>query len=147
MRICATRKEVKDMTGLNKVIIIGNLGQDPEVRYTKSGAAVCHIRVAVGDRKKEGDQWVDHTEWINCVLFGKQAETAGQYLAKGRQLYVEGKFQTRKYKGKDGSDKYSTEVVVNNFIFLSGDGRKSQGKPKRKQQEQDETFYDDDLAF
>ncbi len=109
-------------TGVNKVILVGNLGKDPEVRYTQTGTAVSNIRLAVGERRKDGEQWVEHTEWCNVVCFGKTAENVGQYLAKGRQVYVEGRLQTRKYQDREGNDRWSTEVVANQILFLSSRG-------------------------
>jgi len=106
--------------GVNKVIIMGNLGRDPEVRFTKSGTAVCNMRVAVTERRKNGDSWEDHTEWIDLVAWGKTAENCGQYLAKGRQLYAEGRLQTRKWQDKNGQDRYSTEVHCQSVLFLGG---------------------------
>ncbi len=105
--------------GLNKVMLIGNLGKDPEVRYTNSGSAVCNMRLAVGERRKSGDTWEEHTEWIDLVCFGKTAENVGQYLGKGSQLHAEGRMQTRKWEDRDGNTRYSTEVVCQNVIFLS----------------------------
>lgn len=114
--------------GVNKVVLIGNLGRDPEVRYTQSGSPVCNLRIAVGERRKQGGEWVDHTEWVNIVCFGKTAENAGQYLSKGRQIYVEGRMQTRQYKDRDGNEKWSTEVVANQVLFLGGGQGQSQGR-------------------
>ncbi len=108
--------------GVNKVTLIGNLGRDPEVRYTQSGTAVCNITVAIGERRKDGDEWKEHTEWVNCVCFGKTAENVGQYLSKGRQVYVDGRMQTRKYQDKNGQDRWTTEVVANQVLFLGNKG-------------------------
>jgi single-strand DNA-binding protein len=107
-------------SGVNKVIVVGNLGKDPEVRYVQTGNAVCTLRLAVSERRKEGDDWKDHTEWVDVVTFGKTAENAGQYLAKGRQVYVEGRLQTRQFKDKDGQDRWRTEVVASQVLFLGG---------------------------
>lgn len=107
--------------GKNLWIGVGNLGKDPEVRYTQSGNAVCNLRIACNDRKKDGDQWVDHTEWIDVVTFGKVAENCGQYLKKGRQVCVEGRLQTRSYKDKDGAEKWRTEIVSDDVMFIGGD--------------------------
>ena len=111
--------------GVNKVILVGNLGRDPEVRYTQSGGAVSNLRLAVTERRKDGEGWKDHTEWVTVVAFGKTAENAGQYLQKGRQIYVEGRLQTRSYKDKEGVEKWSTEVVANQILFLGG----GEGRP------------------
>ncbi len=110
-------------SGVNKVIIVGNLGRDPEVRYSQAGMAICNFSVAVTERVKDGDGWKDATEWFRVVTFGKTAENAGQYLTKGRQVYVEGRLKTSKYKDKEGVEKTSVEVVANQLTFLgSGQG-------------------------
>lgn len=100
--------------GVNKVIIVGNLGQDPEVRYMPSGGAVANITVATSEswNDKGTGEKKEQTEWHRIVLFGKLAEIAGEYLKKGSQVYIEGKLQTRKWTDKDGVDRYTTEVVV-----------------------------------
>ncbi len=104
--------------GLNSVRIIGHLGKDPELREG-NGQSVCKFSVAVGERKKDGDQWVDATEWFSVVCFGKTADNASQYLAKGRQVFVDGRLSTRQYE-KDGQTRYFTEVVANTVLFLGG---------------------------
>lgn len=100
--------------GVNKVIIVGNLGQDPEVRYMPSGGAVANITVATSEswNDKGTGEKKEQTEWHRIVLFGKLAEIAGEYLKKGSQVYIEGKLQTRKWTDKDGVERYTTEVVV-----------------------------------
>lgn len=118
--------------GINKVTIVGNLGRDPEVRFSQSGNAVCKLNVAVTERRKEGDSWKDHTEWVRCVCFGKTAENAGQYLQKGRQVYVEGRLQTSSYKDKDGVEKYTTEVIANQVLFLGSGGGAGAGGGRRE---------------
>lgn len=106
---------------LNRVILIGNLGAAPELRYTPSQLPVCTFRIATNERKKEADgQWTDHTEWHTIVTFGKTAENCNQYLQKGKQCLVEGRIQTRKYQDQDGKDRYFTEIVANNVRFLGG---------------------------
>ena len=141
------------MSGVNKVIIVGNLGRDPEVRYSQSGMAICKLSVAVTERIKDGaDGWKDATEWFRVTCFGKQAENAGQYLQKGRQVYVEGRLKTDKYTDKDGVEKTSTEVVCNTLQFLGG---KSEGGGDRAPQRAGKQaappdgagFGDDDLGF
>jgi len=108
---------------LNKVMLIGNLGQDPEIRYTQSQLAVCTLNIATGERKKNPDgQWVEHTEWHRVVAFGKTAENCGQYLQKGKQIYCEGNLRTRKWQDKSGQDRYTTEIVANTVQFLGGKG-------------------------
>jgi single-strand DNA-binding protein len=118
-------------SGVNKVILVGNLGKDPEVRYAQSGTAICTLRLAVTERRKEGDSWKDHTEWMDVVTFGKTAENAGQYLQKGRQVYVEGRMQTRNYKDKEGVEKWRTEVVANQVLFLGGGDRGASGGARK----------------
>jgi single-strand DNA-binding protein len=109
------------MAGVNKWIGVGNLGRDPEVRFTQGGSAVCNLSVAVGERVKKGETWEEHTEWVRVVCFGKTAENAGQFLQKGRQVYVEGRLRQREYE-KDGVKQRSTEVVADVLQFLGGKG-------------------------
>ncbi len=106
---------------VNKVILVGNLGQTPELKYTPSGQAVCNLSIATNEAwtGKDG-QKQEKTEWHRLVLFGKLAELAGQYLQKGRQVYIEGKLQTRSWQDKDGQTKYTTEVVGQTMQFLGG---------------------------
>jgi single-strand DNA-binding protein len=100
--------------GVNKVILIGNLGQDPEVRYMPSGNAVANVSLATSEswRDRNTGETQERTEWHRVVFFGKLAEVVGQYCKKGSKLYVEGRLQTRKWQGQDGQDRYTTEVVV-----------------------------------
>jgi single-strand DNA-binding protein len=110
------------MASINKVIIIGNLGRDPEVRYTPSGAAVCNVSVATTRNwkdKSSGDK-VEETEWHRVVFYDRLAEIAGEYLKKGRAVYVEGRLKTRKWQDKDGKDNYTTEIVADNMQLLGG---------------------------
>ena len=138
-------------SGVNKVILIGNLCKDPEVRYGQSGKAVCNLRLACNERRKDGDGWKDHAEFIDVVTFDKTAENAGQYLSKGRQVYVEGKLQTRTYKDKDGNERRATEVVADRVVFVGGGGgdRPAGGASSAKGQAPppDAGFVDDDLPF
>ena len=101
--------------GVNKVILIGNLGQDPEVRYMPNGGAVTNITLATSEswRDKQTGEMKEKTEWHRVVIFGKLAEIAGEYLKKGSQVYIEGSLQTRKWQDQSGQDRYTTEVVVN----------------------------------
>jgi len=106
---------------VNKVILLGRLGVDPELRYTPNQTPVCSFKLATSDRRKGSDgQWAEHTEWHNIVTFGKTAENCAQYLKKGRQAYIDGRIQTRKYQGEDGKDKYWTEVIANTVQFVGG---------------------------
>lgn len=152
---------------VNKVILVGRLGRDPEIRTTASGSTVGNMRIATTERRKDRDgNWSDHTEWHTLVLFGKTAENAGKYLAKGRQVYAEGRLQTRKWQDKGGQDRYSTEVVVNvlNYLGSKGDGdsgqssgsgsyggskagRQSSGGSQRQGNDGDLPFADDDIPF
>jgi single-strand DNA-binding protein len=111
--------------GVNKVILLGNLGKDPELRYTPQQTPVCTFSLATGERRKDaGGNWVDHTEWHNVVVFGKTAENCSQYLKKGRQAYVEGRIQTRKWQDKEGKDRWTTEIIGNTVQFVGGGGGK-----------------------
>jgi len=112
------------MASVNKVILIGNLGRDPETRYTTGGDAVTNIRLATTDTwKDKAGEKQEKTEWHRVVLFGRQAEIAGEYLKKGRSVYIEGRLQTKKYTDKDGVEKYSTEIVGDRMQLLgSKDG-------------------------
>lgn len=111
------------MASLNKVMLIGNLGKDPELRYTASGTAVASFSLATSERfKNRNGEWEDKTEWHNVVLWGKLAEIAGEYLAKGKTAYIEGRLQTRKWQDRDGKDRYTTEVVGDKMQMLSGRG-------------------------
>ncbi len=111
------------MASLNKVMLIGNLGKDPEVRYTQSGTAVASFSLATSERfKNKNGEWEDKTEWHNVTLWGRLAEIAGEYLAKGKTVYIEGRLQTRKWQDKDGRDRYTTEIVGDRMQMLSGKG-------------------------
>ncbi|EJG1066400.1 single-stranded DNA-binding protein [Vibrio alginolyticus] len=126
--------------GINKVILVGNLGNDPDVRYMPNGTAVANITMATSDswRDKATGQEREKTEWHRVVLFGKLAEVAGEYLQKGSQVYIEGQLQTRKWQNQNGQDQYTTEVVVQGFNgvmqMLGGKRDQSWGKPKQPQQ-------------
>jgi len=129
------------MSGLNKAMIIGRLGRDPEIRYTPGGVAVANFSVATSEewKDKESNEKKERTEWHRIVAFGKLGEICGEYLSKGKQIYVEGRIQTRSWEDKDGNKKYTTEIVASDVQFLdkkdSGSGdysRKGQDdKPER----------------
>jgi single-strand DNA-binding protein len=112
------------MASVNKVILIGNLGRDPETRYTTGGDAVTNLNIATSETwKDKAGEKQEKTEWHRVVLFGRQAEIAGEYLKKGRSVYIEGRLQTKKYTDKDGVEKYSTEIVGDRMQLLgSRDG-------------------------
>src|SRR6476661_648217 len=111
------------MASVNKVILIGNLGADPETRYLPSGDAVTNIRIATTDswKDKSGEKQ-EHTEWHRVAFFGKTAEIAGEYLKKGSPVYIEGRIRTRKWQDKEGQDRYSTEIVADRMQLLGGRG-------------------------
>lgn len=108
--------------GINKAIIVGTLGQDPDVKYTASGSAVVNVSVATNEswKDKQTGEQVEKTEWHRIVMFNKLAEIAAQYLKKGSQVYFEGKIQTRKWQDQSGNDRYSTEIVANDMQMLGG---------------------------
>jgi single-strand DNA-binding protein len=138
----AALQEVEDSMarGVNKVILVGNLGADPESRSTASGTQVVNIRLATTDNWKDrqtGDPQ-ERTEWHRVVLFGRLGEIAAQYLRKGSQCYIEGRIQTRKWQGQDGQDRYTTEIVANDMQLLggrggAGGGGRSEGSPTEEE--------------
>lgn len=124
--------------GVNKVILIGNLGNDPDVRFTPNGSAVANLSVATSENwKDQQGQQQTRTEWHRVAIFGKLAEIAQQYLTKGARVYIEGKLHTRKWQAQDGSDRYSTEVVVDGFSgqMQMLDGRQDTGQQGQHQQQ------------
>jgi len=154
--------------GVNKVILVGNLGGDPETRYTASGAAITNINIATSEswRDKQTGENQERTEWHRVVFFNRLAEIAGEYLRKGSQVYVEGSLRTRKWQGKDGQDRYTTEIVANEMQMLGSRSGEASPRPagggfrdnKPAQQSQaapakpsapavDENFAEDDIPF
>lgn len=116
------------MASVNKVILVGNLGRDPEIRYLPSGDPVANITIATSSKYKGKDgNMVEETEWHRVTFFGKLAEIVGQYLKKGRPVYVEGRIKTRKYTDKDGVEKYATDIIANEMQMLGG--REGMGEP------------------
>ena len=115
--------------GINKAIIVGNLGADPETRYTAGGTAVTNCNVATSEtwRDKTSGEMQERTEWHRIVFFARLAEVAGEYLKKGSKVYVEGRIQTRKWQGQDGQDRYTTEIVANEMQMLDSRGGGGQG--------------------
>lgn len=115
--------------GVNKVILIGNLGKDPEVKYFPSGGAVCNVTLATSEswKDKQTGEQKEKTEWHNVVFNNKLAEIAGEYLKKGAQVYVEGRLRTRKWQDKNGQDRYTTEISADNMQMLGGKGGGSGG--------------------
>lgn len=148
--------------GINKVILVGNLGQDPEVRYTGSGAAVANISIATSERwkDKQSGEMKDVTEWHRVVLFSRLAEIAGEYLKRGSKVYLEGKLRTRKWQDAQGADRTTTEILADNLQMLDRRGDDLSGfdqtppastekpsmKPAAPSPEQD-VLADDDIPF
>jgi single-strand DNA-binding protein len=122
--------------GVNKVILVGNLGKDPEVRYTPNGKAVANLTLATSESwKDQSGQVQEKTEWHRVSIFGKLAEIAGEYLHKGSQIYIEGKLQTRKWTNKEGQDQYTTEIHLDPFNgVMQMLGGKSEGAPQQQAQ-------------
>jgi single-strand DNA-binding protein len=157
------------MASVNKVILIGNLGRDPETRYTTGGDAVTNLNIATSEQwKDKNGEKQERTEWHRVVLFGRQAEIAGEYLKKGRSVYIEGRLQTRKYTDKDGVEKYSTEIVADRMQLLGsregtgggdvefagaavdktgGGGRRESGGSAGKASGKKTEDFDDDIPF
>jgi single-strand DNA-binding protein len=147
------------MASVNKAILIGNLGKDPELRYTPSGQAVASFPLATTERYKDKDgNWQERTDWHNVVVWGRQGETVKEYLKKGRSTYVEGRIQTRSYDDRDGNKKWITEIVASRVQFLGGRGEggsggrsESVGEPPNSESENVPeplaTGDDDDLPF
>ena len=138
--------------GINKVIIVGNVGQDPEVRYTGGGTAVCSLSVATSEqwKDKQSGEKQERTEWHRVKLFGKLAEIAGEYVKKGRTVYIEGSLRTDKYTDKQGVEKYSTDIIANDIQMLGGgDSKHESSAPRQQRQAQapapagDDPFGDD----
>ncbi len=117
------------MAGVNKVILVGNLGKDPELRNTTSGTSVCEFSIATGEKWKGKDgQMQERTEWHRIIVWGPLGETCAKFLSKGRQVYLEGRIQTRSWEDKDGNKRYTTEIVAREVQFLgTGGGRSGDG--------------------
>lgn len=133
--------------GINKVILVGNLGQDPDTRYMPNGKAVTNIRIATSEQWKDretGDQ-KEKTEWHTVVLFDKLGEIAGEYLRKGSQVYIEGSLRTRKWTDKEGKDRYSTEIVARDMQMLGGKPQGGERAAQPKQQPASSSDWPDDF--
>jgi single-strand DNA-binding protein len=140
------------MASVNKVILIGNLGRDPEVRYTTSGTPVANFSMATTERWSDqaSGERKERTEWHKIVIWGKQAEIAGEYLHKGKQVYVEGSLQTREWTDRDGNKRYTTEVRAQRFQMLGqpGERQQSRAEPSHAVAEPEGGgFTDDDIPF
>ncbi|MFZ1623088.1 single-stranded DNA-binding protein [Dokdonella sp.] len=150
--------------GVNKVILVGNLGADPEVKYTAGGTAVCTLSVATSEswKDKQTGEQQERTEWHRVKMFGRLAEIAGEYLKKGRQVYVEGSIRTEKYTDKEGIQRYSTDIIGNEMQMLGGNegggsgGSRERGAPRGAQgaparqapaAARDDNFEDDEIPF
>ncbi len=155
--------------GINKVILVGNLGNDPDVRYTAGGAAVANVSIATTEawKDRESGEMQEKTEWHKVVFFGKLAEIVAEYVKKGSQIYIEGRLQTRKWQDKEGNERYTTEIVANEMQMLGGrssGGGGSGGSPERERPAPsegsskpsrssaarpaaDQNFVDDDIPF
>ena len=142
--------------GINKVILVGNLGADPETRYMPSGGAVTNIRIATSEswKDKNTGEAQERTEWHSIAFFGRLAEIAGEYLRKGSQVYVEGRLRTRKWQDRDGNDRYTTEVIANEMQMLGS--RPGSGAPARSESgapppgampPPPDSGFDDDIPF
>jgi len=150
--------------GVNKVILVGNLGKDPEMKYTASGAAIANITVATSEswNDKQTGEKVEKTEWHRVVFFRRLAEIVGEYLRKGSQVYIEGKLQTRKWQDQNGQDRYTTEIVASEMQMLGGRAGEGGARPQAggggfrnnppaqqasAQSTPDNDFADDDIPF
>ena len=147
--------------GLNKVMLIGNLGADPEIRYTAAGAPVANVSLATAEswRDKDSGELREKTEWHRVVFFGKVAETIEKYVSKGSQIFIEGKLQTRKWQDKEGNDRYTTEIVASEMRMLGKRGENTASTDRdnapvakesniRSEIKNDSTeFIDDDIPF
>jgi single-strand DNA-binding protein len=142
--------------GINKVILIGNLGADPEVRHTQGGNAVANLSLATSEtwRDKTTGETRENTEWHRVVMFGRLGEIAGEYLKKGSKVYIEGRLQTRKWQDRDGNDRYTTEIVGNEMQMLDGRGGgsgfddvPSQSAPPMHSQPDSGGGLEDDIPF
>ena len=147
------------MAGVNKVIIIGNLGNDPEVRYSNNGAAIANISVATSDswKDKTSGERQERTEWHRITLFNRLGEIAGEYLKKGSKVYIEGKLQTRKWQDQQGNDRYSTDIIADQMQMLDGKGdqggqsgggyQQKGGQQQAPSQPAPATDFDDGIPF
>lgn len=145
------------MSSLNKVTLIGRLGKDPEIRYTPSGLAVANFSMATSENWTKEGQKESRTEWHRIVAFGKLAEICGEYLAKGKQVYIEGRIQTREWEDKEGNKRYTTEIVAGQMLMLGARDNMSSDTPKTSTVSSSKTndtpeppypdMQDDDIPF
>jgi len=134
------------MASLNRVELIGNLGRDPEIRFTTNRTAVASLALATSEKlKNKNGEWEERTEWHNIILYGRTAEVAGEYLTKGKSVYLEGKLKTRKWQDKTGKDRYTTEVVGEKMLMLGGkSGANSEQIDSSPVHEENSSTFDDD---
>lgn len=139
----------------NLCLFTGNLGKDPEIRYSQSGAAVANFSIALSSRRKNGETWEDHTEWVNLVAFGKRAEVIRDYAPKGAKIRVSTSVQTRKWQDQNGQDRYTTEFVINDLELLTPKGERQEpsqqqrpaGRPAPEPEPAPEGAFEDDIPF
>jgi single-strand DNA-binding protein len=137
----------------NKIILVGNLGRDPELRYTPQGTPVCSFTVATNEKRKDrAGETQDHTTWFRVTLWGRQAETASQYLTKGRPIYVEGRLRLEEWTDRDGKQRYTLEIHATDMQFIGGGSRADEapavtGKPLSADASPDTDLSDDDIPF
>ncbi len=132
---------------LNKVMLIGRLGQDPEIRYTQDGTPVATLSVATSSPIKRGDSWEEETEWNRVVAWRRLAEIAGEYMNKGTLVYVEGRLKTRSWEDRDGNKRWTTEIVARDIFMLSGKGERTGGSGGAEDLSPPEPPPEDDVPF
>lgn len=137
------------MRGINKVMLIGNVGAEPETRYMSNGNAVCNLRIATSEtwKDKQTSAKQEKTEWHSLVMFGRLAEITAEYVHKGMPIYVEGKLQTRKWQDKSGADRYSTEIVCSEMQMLGGKEQRGDSQRSQEAQRPAAPAFDDDIPF
>lgn len=137
--------------GLNKVLILGNLGADPDIKYTQAGSPVANLSVATSEswKDKTTNEKVEKVEWHRVVVFGRLAEIAGEYLKKGSKIFVEGKLQTRDWEDSEGKKRYTTEVIAREMTMLDskGDSNASSPQPSNSDSKQDKDKFEEDIPF
>ena len=153
-RIRGNDKKENHMSGINKVILVGRLGKDPEMRHTQNGTSVCQLNVATSENWVKDGQKQERTEWHRIVCWSKLAEICNEYLKKGRQVYVEGRIQTRAWDDKEGNKRYTTEIVASTVQFLGTSGGRSDASsddlpvdPGAAEGDTQDTAQDDDIPF
>ncbi len=137
------------MASVNKAILIGNLGKDPEVRYTQDGRAVANFSIATSEtwKDKETGDKKERTEWHRIVVFGKLGEICGEYLSRGKQVYIEGRIQTREWEDRDGNKRYTTEIVANNMVMLGARGDSEAARPSAASPAADSGYPEPPTAY